>query len=183
MRILFLIRSDYKKYKAYGGHFVSIVFFTQAFWASFQYRVAHGCYLLKVPVLKPILLGVCLIWQKIIEILTGISIPYSVTIGNSFYIGHFGGIIINAKVIIGDNCNISQGVTLGVSGRGENRGVPTIGNNVYIGVNGVIVGAITIGDNCVIAANTLVTKSIEANGVVVGVPGEIINYSSSKDYI
>lgn len=177
------IRQDYSKFKKYGGNFISIVFFTQGFWAIFQYRIAHSCYKLKVPVLKQVLLVICLFWQKAIEILTGISIPYSVKIGSQFYIGHFGGIIINANAIIGNNCNLSQGVTIGVSGRGENRGIPIIGNNVYIGANAVVAGKIVIGNNCVIAGNSLVVNSIKDSVTVAGVPATIINNKTSKDYI
>lgn len=180
------LKSDFIKYKKYSGNKSSLVLLLtqQGLWALTVYRISNKIY--KSSLFKPlkkVLLGFVLVHQKWIEIATGISLPYTVTIGQQFYIGHFGGIIINANVKIGNNCNVSQGVTLGVSGRGENRGVPTIGNNVYIGANAVIAGPITIGDNCVIAANTLVTKSIEANAVVVGVPGVIVNYNSSKDYI
>ena len=76
-----------------------------------------------------------MIGQKGIEIITGISIPASAEIGHSFYTGHFGGIILNAKTVVGNNCNISQGVTIGDSGTEERRGVPQTGNNVYIGTN------------------------------------------------
>jgi serine O-acetyltransferase len=177
------IVSDYKKYKKYGGNFISIVFLTQGFWAIFQYRFAHNCYKLKIPILRHFLLIICLIWQKTIEVITGITLPYSAQIGAGFYIGHFGGIIINPHVIIGSNCNISQGVTIGVSGRGEDRGVPVIGNNVYIGVNAVVVGKIKVGDNCVIAANSLLNKTIETNQVALGVPAVVVNTNSSKHYI
>jgi len=183
MSLLSLIVSDYKKYKSYGGHFLSIIFFTQGFWAIFQYRIAHRCYQLNIPGVKHVLLGFCLLWQKLIEVFTGISIPASVTIGSSFYIGHFGGIIINAKATIGNNCNISQGVTIGVSGRGDNRGVPTIGNTVYIGANAVIAGSIQIGDDSVIAANSLVTQSIPNHVTVMGVPAVVVNQNSSNAYI
>jgi serine O-acetyltransferase len=135
-----LIASDYKKYKKYGGNFITIVFFTQGFWAIFQFRIANSVFKLKIPILKQLLQILTLIWQKNIEIITGISIPASATIGHSFYIGHFGGIIFNAKTKIGNNCNISQGVTIGVSGLDENRGVPIIGDNVYIGDDSVMVG-------------------------------------------
>lgn len=103
-----LIQSDYTKYKKYGGSFMTIVFFTQGFWASLQYRVAHGVYRLKIPVLKQILHLICMIWHKVIEITTSISIPASANSGSSFYIGHFGGIIINSNTVMGSNCNISQ---------------------------------------------------------------------------
>lgn len=179
-----LIASDYKKYKKYGGNFISIVFFTQGFWALFQHRTAHGVFsTVKIPLLRQLLLFICLVWQKGIEMITGISIPASVSIGHSFYIGHFGGIILNSNTVIGNNCNISQGVTIGVSGIGERRGVPVIGNNVYIGANAVIAGKITIGDNAVIGACSLVTSDVNINAVVVGVPATEVSVKGSEGYI
>lgn len=178
-----LIISDYKKYKKYGGSFFSILFFTQGFWALIQYRIAHSIYKMRVPVIKQLLLFVMLIWQKVIEVITGISIPASVKIGHSFYIGHFGGIILNANSKIGDNCNISQGVTIGVSGQGEKRGVPIIGNNVYIGANSVIAGKIEISDNVLIGACSLVNTNVEENAVMLGVPAVKVSNKGSKGYL
>ncbi|MCL9809064.1 serine O-acetyltransferase [Flavobacterium luminosum] len=183
MNLSQLISSDYKKYKKYGGNFITIVFFTQGFWACFQYRIAHAVYKMSFPIVKQLLQGLCLFWQKGIEITTGISIPSSVQIGHSFYIGHFGGIILNAKTIIGDNCNISQGVTIGVSGLGEKRGVPRIGNNVYIGANAVLAGNIIVEDNVLIAACSLVNTNVTANGVMLGVPAIKVSEKSSEGYI
>ena len=113
----------------------------------------------------------------------GITFSQNVTVGSGLFFGHFGGVIVNPKCIIGKNCNISQGVTIGQVNRGRNKGVPTIGNNVYIGPGAIIVGAITIGDNVAIGGNCVVTKSIENNAVVVGVPGKIISYDGSKGYV
>lgn len=184
MNIFQLIRSDYNKYKKYGGHFFSIIFFTQSFWAIFQYRIANLIFRkMRIPILRQFLLFVFLIWQKTIEILTGISIPSSVQIGHSFYIGHFGGVIINAKAIIGNNCNLSQGVTIGVSGIGESRGVPVIGNDVYIGANAVIVGNIRIDDFVLVGACSLVSLSAEKYSVLLGVPAVKISDKGSKGYI
>jgi serine O-acetyltransferase len=184
MTIFQLIRSDYKKYQKYGSHFFVIFFFTQGFWALIQYRIASYIYAnLRIPLLRQILLFVCLIGQKIIEISTGISIPASAKIGHSFYIGHFGGIIINADAIIGTNCNISQGVTVGVSGLGGKRGVPVIGNEVYIGANTVVAGKITVGNNVLIGACSLVNFSLLDNSVALGVPAVIISQNGSKGYI
>lgn len=178
-----LIISDYKKYKKYGGNFFSILFFTQGFWALIQYRIAHSIYKIRVPVIKQLLQFVMLIWQKVIEVTTGISIPASVKIGHSFYIGHFGGIILNANSKIGNNCNISQGVTIGVSGQGEKRGVPIIGNNVYIGANSVIAGKIEISDNVLIGACSLVNTNVEENAVMLGVPAVKVSNKGSKGYL
>ncbi len=184
MTVIQLIISDYKKYKKYGSNALVILFLTQGFWASFQYRIAHFVY--NKVTLQPfrfLFLGWMYFWQKSIEILTGISIPASARIGNSFYIAHFGGIILNSETRIGNNCNISQGVTIGVSGLGDRRGVPVIGNNVYIGANAVLAGHISIGDNVLIAACSFVGSDVEENNVVQGVPAVIISDKSSKGYI
>jgi len=179
-----LIYSDYKKYKKYGGNFLSIIFLTQGFWAIFQYRIANLIYRkIKILFLRQILLFFMIFWQKLIEISTGISIPASAKIGHSFYIGHFGGIILNAKTIIGNNCNISQGVTIGISGIGDNRGVPIIGNHVYIGANAIVAGKIKIEDHVLIGACSLVNRDVFENEVVAGVPAIPISKNSSKGYI
>ena len=183
MNFIKLLQSDYNKYKKYGGNFFTIVFFTQGFWAITQYRLAHSVYKMRFPIVKQLLQLILLLWQKVIEITTGISIPASVTIGHSFYIGHFGGIILNAKANIGNNCNISQGVTIGVSGQGEKRGVPVIGNDVYIGANAVLAGKILIQNNAVIGACSLVTTDVEENAVMVGVPAVKVSEKGSKGYL
>ena len=184
MNLLQLILSDYSKHKKYGGHFLGIVFFTQGFWAVFQYRLAHFCYCkIKWQPFRLLFLMLFLLWQKIIEITIGISIPASAKIGHSFYIGHFGGIIINANVIIGNDCNISQGVTIGVGGRGEKRGTPILGDKVYVGANAVVSGNVNIGYEVLIGACSLVNQSIPDCSVVLGVPAVIISQKGSKGYI
>ncbi|UNP74889.1 serine O-acetyltransferase [Bacillus nitratireducens] len=113
----------------------------------------------------------------------GIEISPKTKIGKGFYIGHFGGIVINSQTEIGANCNISQGVTIGMSNRGDKKGVAVVGNNVYIGPGAKIVGAVYIGDNAAIGANCVVTKDVPANAVVVGVPGKVISMNGSNGYI
>ena len=184
MNLLQLIQSDYKKHQNYGGNFFGIVFLTQGFWAIFQYRLAHYIYKkIKWQPFRFLFVLMMLFWQKIIEITTGISIPASSRIGHSFYVGHFGGIIINANAEIGNNCNISQGVTIGVSGLHEKRGVPKIGSNVYLGANSVIAGKINIGDNVLIGACSLIINDVESHSVMSGVPAIKISSKGSQGYI
>lgn len=113
----------------------------------------------------------------------GISIPYTTEIGPGFYIGHFGGIVVNEAARIGRNCNISQGVTIGQSNRGERKGVPTIGEGVYIGPGAVIVGAVTVGNGSAIGANSVVTRDLCENAVAVGVPAKVISTAGSAAYV
>ncbi|GHC59893.1 serine O-acetyltransferase [Ulvibacter litoralis] len=176
---------DLKKYKKYSGKSSIVLFFTQqGLWALFVYRFYNAVYTGKLPkIIKSLILLFGVLHQKWIEIVTGISIPYSASIGHSFYIGHFGNIIINSKSVIGSNCNISQGVTIGVSGRGEKRGVPVIGDNVYMGANATIAGSIAVGNGAVIGANSLVISNVAAGTTVVGVPAEQVSSNDSNDYI
>ena len=100
------------------------------------------------------------LWLRKLKIKYGFDISYRTQIGKGFYIGHFGNIVIHGDTIIGENCNISQGMTIGVSNYGKNIGVPIIGNNVFIGPNAGIFGNIHIGNNVTIGANAEVTESV-----------------------
>lgn len=179
------IKKDIAKYKMYSGKSALLLVLTQqGLWAIITYRFYNHIYESKVPsFLKKIMLFFGVIAQKWIEIVTGIQLPYSAKVGNSFYIGHFGHIIINANAVIGNNCNISQGVTIGVSGRGENRGVPVLQDNIYVGANVTVAGKINIGSNSVLGANSLVVKDVDANTTVLGVPAVKINDNDSSAYI
>ena len=105
----------------------------------------------------------------------GIQIPLSVEIGKALHLPHFGGIVVNSKSRIGDNCTLLHNVTIGNTKRGKKQGAPTIGNNVYIGPGAVIVGGIEIGDNVLIAPNTYVNSDVASNSIVVGNPAKIIS--------
>jgi serine O-acetyltransferase len=113
----------------------------------------------------------------------GISIPYNTQIGPGFYIGHFGGIVVNSAAKIGSNCNISQGVTIGQANRGTRKGTPVIGDNVYIGPGAKIIGAVRVGNHCAIGANAVVTHDVPDNAVVAGIPAVIISYKGSDAYV
>lgn len=113
----------------------------------------------------------------------GFDISYRAVIGEGLYIGHFGGVVIHGDAVIGNYCNISQGITIGVLNRGKNKGVPKIGSKVFIGPNAVIVGGIIIGDNVLVGANSLVNFNLEANAVVAPTLSKIISYRGTKDYV
>ena len=113
----------------------------------------------------------------------GIDISRDARIGSGFYIGHFGGIFVNAEVVIGDNCNISQGVTLGRQNRGEREGCPTIGDNVYIAPGAKIIGRISIGDRAAVGANAVVVSDVTPGTTVGGVPARPISASGSDGYV
>jgi len=112
----------------------------------------------------------------------GIEIHPNTKIGYGFYIGHWGGIVINEKTIIGNNCNISQGVTIGQINRGEKQGTPLIKDEVYIGPGAKIIGKIIIGHNSAIGANAVVVKDVLPNTTVGGIPAKEISKIGSDGY-
>ena len=115
---------------------------------------------------------------------TQIQIPIGTKIGEGFYIGHLGRIIINPKSIIGKNVNIATGVTIGQENRGQRKGCPIIGNCVWIGTNSVIVGNINIGDDVLIAPLTYVKFDVPSHSIVIGNPAKIIyRENATEGYI
>lgn len=98
-----------------------------------------------------------------------IEIPYTVKIGKGFHMDHAFNITINSKATLGNNVSMYKGSTIGA----DKRGVPTIGNNVYIGLNATIVGKVSIGDDVLIAPNTYVNFDVPSHSVVLGNPGVI----------
>ncbi len=123
------------------------------------------------------------IMHKHYRIKFGISIPYNTDIGAGFYIGHYGGIVVNERARIGRNCNISHGVTIGQTNRGERAGVPVIGNDVYLGPGSVVIGAVKIGDGCAVGANAVVTRDLVDNAIAVGIPAKVISTNGSAGYV
>ena len=123
---------------------------------------------------------------RVYAIVVGIEIDPNAHIGSGLFINHFGAIIITSA-IIGDNCNISQSVTIGKSSKAadweiEGTGVvdiPTIGNRVWIGPGAVIAGPITVGDDASVSANSLVTRDIPPGGIAIGVPAQVVSMKGS----
>lgn len=109
----------------------------------------------------------------------GIQISPKMKLGNGLYIGHGVAIIINPLTVIGDNCNISQCITIGT-----NHNTPAvIGDNVYIGPNVCIVENVRIGSNVTIGAGAVVIHDIPDNATVAGVPAKVLNYNNPARYI
>jgi serine O-acetyltransferase len=113
----------------------------------------------------------------------GIDISRDAHIGSGLYIGHYGGIFVNEGVVIGDNCNISQDVTLGQQNRGDKAGCPVIGNNVYIAPGAKIIGRVQIGDHAAIGANAVVVNDVAPHTTVGGIPARPISEHGSEGYV
>lgn len=101
---------------------------------------------------------------------TGIEIHPGAHIGKGLVIDHGMGVVIGETAIVGDDCVIYHGVTLGGTGKEHAKRHPTIGNNITIGAGAKLLGNITIGDNTKVGANAVVLKDCEPNSVMVGMP-------------
>jgi serine acetyltransferase len=186
MTWLRLYRSDFARYKQYrpGASPLNLLFTQQGLWALLEHRIASGVNNAALPaVIKRPCLYALEIWQKAVEILTGISISCEACIGPGFYIGHFGPIFIGKDAIIGAHCSISHGVAIGESGRGTQRGTPRLGNRVLIGANAILAGKLLVGDDAVIAPNSLVIYDVSASSVMMGVPAKCFSNAGSRDII
>ena len=102
------------------------------------------------------------------RILTGIEIHPGATIGRRFFVDHGMGVVIGETAVIGDDVLIYHGVTLGGKEFTRTKRHPTIGNNVMIGAESIVLGNITVGDNVKIGAGSVVTKDVAPNSVVIG---------------
>lgn len=179
--IFFLINSDLYRY--YGSKsfkiFLKALLTNGGFQISFFYRISHFLLIRKFR----IILNIAKAFLRLTCIVYNSEIHAATKIGAGLYLGHCTGIIINGDTVIGNNVNISHQVTIGIAGRGDNRGVPQIGNSVYIGPGAKLFGNIKIGNNVAIGANAVVAKDIPDNCVVVGIPAKIISENGSKDFI
>ena len=172
------IYCDFRRYRVTADPALRTLFLTQGFWASSIYRICRAA-LGSTPLARPFVA----IAQKLVEIVTGISIPAQCEIGDGLYIGHYGSIILAPEARVGHNCSLAQNVTIGVAGSGDGRGAPIIGNRVFIGAHSVIVGRITVGDDAVVCAGSVVTRSVPARAVTMGNPARVVSYDGSFDYV
>ena len=111
---------------------------------------------------------------------TGIEIHPGATIGRRLVIDHGTGIVIGETAVIGDDCLLYQGVTLGGTGKDIGKRHPTLGNNVMVGCGAKLLGPFTVGDNARIAANSVVLRDVPQDATVVGVPGRVVRLRGEK---
>ncbi len=143
-----------------------------AVWAVGAYRVAHHLHSMGVPALPGVL-------SILARVVTGAEIDYRATIGRRFDLQHGFGVVIGDTAVIGDDCLVLQGVTLGARSREDivpqERIHPLIGNRVTIYAGAKVIGPVSIGDDAVIGANAVVLSDVPAGALAVGVPARLID--------
>ena len=118
--------------------------------------------------------------SQITRHITGVEIHPAAQIGKHFFIDHAMGVVIGETTVVGDNCVLYQGVTLGGTGNETGKRHPTLGDNVTVGTGAKVLGNIRIGNNVKIGGNSVVVNDVPDNCTVVGVPGRIIKRNGCR---
>lgn len=137
------------------------------------HRVSHRLWRLGVPVLPRLL-------SQVGRVLTGIEIHPGARIGAGVFIDHGMGVVIGETAVVGDQCLLYQGVTLGGTGKAHGKRHPTLGTNVVVGAGAKVLGAISVGANTRIGAGSVVLRDVGPDSTVVGVPGRVIHQSGVR---
>ncbi len=137
------------------------------FHAVLVHRLAHAIWIRGFKWLARVL-------SNIARFFTGIEIHPGAKIGRRFFIDHGMGVVIGETAVIGDNCTLYHGVTLGGTSWEKGKRHPTLGRDVIVGAGAKVLGPISIGDGARIGSNAVVVKSVHPGATVVGVPGHIV---------
>ena len=121
---------------------------------------------------------------KLLSYKTQIQIPARTEIGEGFYIGHSGRLIVNPEAKLGKNMNVSTGVVIGAENRGARKGAPIFDGYCWIGANAVIVGNVHIREDVLIAPLAYVNFDVPPHSIVIGNPAKIIHKeNATSEYI
>jgi serine O-acetyltransferase len=148
----------------------------QSIWAVWVYRLGRRLDRRPDSLVKNTLTMLYWLLFRFVETAVGISLPKSALIGPGLRIWHFGGIFIHPEVVMGSNCTLRQGVTIG--NRHEGGPVPVIGDNVDFGAYAQVLGKVRIGNDCKIGALSVVLCDVPDGATAIGVPARIIYHSA-----
>lgn len=156
-----------------ANNYLEIVLLYPGLHAVIAYRISHGLWRIHLMPLARLL-------SQVARFLTGVEIHPGATIGKGLFIDHGMGVVVGETTIIGENCSLFQGVTLGGTGKETGKRHPTLGDQVVVGAGAKVLGNIEIGSNSYVGANAVVIHSVPANATVVGVPGHITRQDGKK---
>lgn len=142
---------------------LEVLLLYQGVHALIWHRFAHWFYKHKMFFIARLL-------SQLSRFFTLIEIHPGAQMGRGILIDHGCGVVIGETTVVGDNCTIYQGVTLGGVGLNKGKRHPTLGNNVTVGAGAKILGAFEVGDNCTIAANAVLLKPLENDTTAAGIP-------------
>ena len=148
---------------------IDVVLTYPGFHARQLHRLAHTLHQAQVPLLPGLV-------AALNRFLTGIEIHPGAQIGEGLFIDHGMGVVIGETAEIGDDCHLTQGVTLGGTSNRREKRHPTLGTGVFVGAGAKLIGAITVGDHARIGAGSVVVTNVPAHATVVVVPGKVVAY-------
>jgi len=146
---------------------LDVVLSYPGFQAVTAHRVIHRLHRAGMP-LAPRFLA------HVVRCITGIEIHPAARLGPGLFIDHGMGVVIGETCEVGRDCTVYQGVTLGGTSLAGGKRHPTLGDNVVVGVNAAVLGAITVGDDAKIGAGSVVVKDVPPRSTVVGIPGRVV---------
>lgn len=114
------------------------------------------------------------------KFLTGIEIHPGATLGRGVFIDHGAGVVIGETAVVGDNCTIYQGVTLGGTGKHTGKRHPTLGDDVMVGAGAKVLGPVNVGDRAKIAAGAIVLGEIPPDSTAVGIPAKVVRRDGER---
>jgi len=139
--------------------------------ALVAHRVAHRLDRAGFPVLPRLI-------AHLARFLTGIEIHPRARIGRRLFIDHGMGVVIGETAVIGDDCHLYQGVTLGGTSTRREKRHPTLADHVVVGAGAKVIGNVRIGEHARIGAGAVVISSVPPHATVVGVPGHVVAYTN-----
>lgn len=171
MSTLGLIRSDFARWKEDVG--LARAFSQEGLWITVVYRVRHR--LRSDPPVPGAWLWRALLFPlaKFLKVLLGTTINPSIQIGPGFLLVHVVSVYLGGRAVVGSDCSVFHEVTIGPGGIAS-MDYPVIGDRVRIFPGAKVLGGITIGDDAVIGANSVVIEDVPAGAVVAGNPARVV---------
>ena len=160
-----LLKEDYRTHDS--------SLFEKGLWAVAVHRFANWRMQFRWKLVRAPLTLVYRVLYFLVEVMAGITLPYTTKIGRRVRIWHHSGMILHARSI-GDDCHVRHNTTFGVAHRGDNRAIPVIEDRVDLGCGVCVLGAITVGHDSVVGANAVVVKDVPPWSVAVGLPARVV---------
>ncbi|MFN9618370.1 MAG: serine O-acetyltransferase [Synechococcaceae cyanobacterium] len=152
---------------------VEILLCYPGFHALVLHRLSHRLWRLGLPLPARLL-------SQLGRLLTGVEIHPGARIGRGVFIDHGMGVVIGETAVVGNQCLLYQGVTLGGTGKQHGKRHPTLHDNVVVGAGAKVLGAISVGSNTRIGAGSVLLRDVGPDSTVVGIPGRVIHQSGVR---
>lgn len=179
------LRRDLARYDPGQNRIVTLIFYHGA-WASVGYRFARFARTSRLnPVLRLPLRVLAQLLQLLVRTLTNIELSADSELGPGLCIWHTGYVVVPKGAVLGENVGLTAGVVLGhtLGGSESSAQVPRIGDRVYLGPGAKLIGPIEVGDDALVAAGAVVTRSVPPRAVVAGNPARVIGRSGAFEIV